>query len=242
METCQTLTGEDASPMMDTSHTALYLVTQFIQGPLVWIAFIFFFGGLLVQSVRLFSLTRKAPLQAVRIPVFPPDPDLPKKNWGHRLSRSILGVSPATILVTSVFHVCMVVTPLFLLSHNILLDTAFGIHLFSFSEKTSHVFTRLYLMCGLYFLFRRLFLPRVRAITTVYDYVLLLLAMAPFLTGVFAHHHIFDYKTLIVLHILCGELMLIAIPFTRFVHMVFFFIFRFFVVSEYSLGNGSRTW
>ncbi|PIE71304.1 MAG: hypothetical protein CSA22_03305 [Deltaproteobacteria bacterium] len=227
---------------MDTSTDALYLVTQFIQGPLVWVAFIVFFGGLLVQSVRIFSLTRAAQLPTARMMACQPSPDLPKKNWGHRLSRSILGVSPATTLVTSVFHVCLFVTPLFLLGHNILLDNAFGIHLISFSEATSDILTRIYLLCGLYFLTRRLFLPRVRVITTVYDYAMLFLAMAPFLTGLLAYHQIFTYKPLIVLHILCGEIMLMAVPFTKFVHMMFFFIFRFFVVSEYSLGIGNRNW
>ena len=41
---------------------------------------------------------------------------------------------------------------------------------------------------------------------------------------------------------LTGELMLIAIPFTKIYHMVFFFIGRFVLIHQHTLGKGSRTW
>ena len=98
------------------------------------------------------------------------------------------------------------------------------------------------LICGAYFLGRRLFLARVRAITTAYDYLILLIAIAPFLTGYFAYHQWFDYDAVMTLHILAGEVMLITIPFTKLGHMLFFFLYRFFIGNEYSFVPGSRTW
>jgi nitrate reductase gamma subunit len=98
------------------------------------------------------------------------------------------------------------------------------------------------LICGAYFLGRRLFLARVRAISSIYDYVILLIAVAPFLTGFLAYHQWWDYKTVIFLHILTGEIMLITLPFTKLGHMLFFFLYRFFIGSEYSFVRGSRTW
>ena len=53
----------------------------------------------------------------------------------------------------------------------------------------------------------------------------------------------FDYDTVIVLHILAGEIMLMAVPFTKLVHMPYFFINRFVLVHENTLGaGGNRTW
>jgi hypothetical protein len=82
----------------------------------------------------------------------------------------------------------------------------------------------------------------VRIISTAYDYLVLGITVAPFLTGFFAYHLWFDYKTVITIHMLVGELMLIAIPFTKIGHMVFFFFVRILIGSEYSFGRGSREW
>jgi hypothetical protein len=100
--------------------------------------------------------------------------------------------------------------------------------------------TVIVLLCGLFFLGRRLFLARVRVLTTAYDYLMLLVTMAPFLTGFLAYHQWFDYRTLIFLHILAGEVMLIVIPFHGW-HMIFF-LYRFFIDSEYSFVQRHRTW
>jgi hypothetical protein len=45
-----------------------------------------------------------------------------------------------------------------------------------------------------------------------------------------------------ILHILAGEVMLMAIPFTKLGHMLFFFFYRFFIGSEYSFVRGTRSW
>jgi len=85
---------------------------------------------------------------------------------------------------------------------------------------------------------RRIVIPRVQSISTSYDYLLLFITALPFLTGFYAYHQYFDYKTVITLHIAAGEVMLIAMPFTKLGHMVFFFFVRIFVGSEHSFGKG----
>jgi hypothetical protein len=71
----------------------------------------------------------------------------------------------------------------------------------------------------------------------------LALASVPFLSGFLAYHQIFDYPTMIMIHMLSGELMLMAIPFTKLSHMIFFFFNRFYVVNEHTLGGrGKRVW
>ena len=72
--------------------------------------------------------------------------------------------------------------------------------------------------------------------------MILLIAAAPFLTGYIAYHQWFNYDTVITLHILAGEVMLISIPFTKLGHMLFFFLYRFLIGNEYSFARGEKTW
>ena len=144
--------------------------------------------------------------------------------------------------MTSVFHVFLIGVPIFLLGHNILLDQSRGLRLWSLPESITDVLTLVILICVAFFLARRLFLARVRAITTLYDYVMLLIALAPFLTGYLAYHQWFDYDTVMTLHILAGEVMLITLPFTKLGHMLFFFLYRFLIGNEYSFAKGARAW
>jgi hypothetical protein len=157
---------------------------------------------------------------------------------------SVVGVNPVMVSVTTMFHLALVLTPFFVLGHNVLLDLAWHVSLPSLPEAVAdglddrgHC--------------RRGFLPPAPH--------LLWHACAPFqqptimwccssppprLSPAFlAYHHFFDYDTVILLHILAGEIMLMAVPFTKLVHMPYFFINRFVLVHENTLGaGGSRTW
>lgn len=219
---------------------------DFVQGPLISIAFIVFILGLLFQLIQFFRLTQKK--EWGRLPMaYEMKPE--KKTAGKIIASCLASLNgtlwktdPVLTVATSVLHVLLIMTPLFLLGHNILLDQSCGWSLFSLPESLSDGLTLIVLFCGAYFLVRRLFLARVRAITTIYDYVVWLIAIAPFLTGFFAYHQWFHYETVILLHILSGEIMLITIPFTKLGHMLFFFLYRFFIGGEYSFFRGSRTW
>jgi nitrate reductase gamma subunit len=225
------------------------LLYNLARGPLVWISFLIFFIGSIYQVLRILSLTKIDKGIGIQTKDSKDKKGAAKEkkqgailNWFQQLKLTIVGVSPTMILVTTVFHICLFIVPVFLFAHNIMLDDAWGLRLFTFSEKTSDILTIIFLATALFFLLRRLFVGRVRSITSFYDYFLWCVATAPFLTGFLAYHQMFDYRTVIVLHMLLGEVMLITIPFTKFAHMFFFFISRFFVKSEYSLGKGSRSW
>lgn len=113
----------------------------------------------------------------------------------------------------------------------------------SLPENISHRLSLVVILCALVFLYRRIFLYRVRLITSFEDYLFLILAAIPFISGFLAYEQLFsNYKLVIGLHILSGELMLMAVPFTKFIHMIFLLIIRFKIDGEYSLGNGGRAW
>ena len=217
---------------------------NFIEGPLVSIAFVIFILGLIFQFFQFFKLTKKKEW------IYPPvEVKREKKTAGKwitlclaSLNGTLWKTNPLVTIVTSVFHVFLVLVPIFLLGHNILLNQSWGFSLWSLPESMTDILTGVVLICVAFFLGRRLFLSRVRVITSLYDYVVLLIALAPFLTGYFAYHQWFHYDTVMTVHILAGEVMLITVPFTKLGHMLFFFFYRFFIGNEYSFARGERTW
>ncbi len=222
-------------------------VYDLIQGPLIWISFIIFAAGLIVQTCRYAMMTK---INGNPPPI--PEKEIPKLKTQSKWERffyklaflklSVIGFNPLLVAISLVFHFCLLLTPLFLLAHNVLLENFLGFGLPSFSSQTTHLLTGIVLACGFFFLLRRIILRRVRAITTFNDYLILALALAPFLTGFLAHQNLFNYNILIIIHILSCELLLIMIPFSKFFHMIFFFIGRFMIINEYSLGSPKRSW
>ena len=219
-------------------------MVDFIRGQLISIALIIFVLGLIFQLIQFFKLTKKKEW------LYPPlEIKSEKKSAGQwvsvcfsSLNGTLWKTDPLVTIATSVFHVFLIGGPIFLLGHNLLMDQSWGLRLWSLPESMTDVFTLVVLICLAFFLARRLFLARVRAITTLYDYVVLLIVAAPFLTGYFAYHQWFHYETMMTIHILAGEVMLITIPFTKLGHMLFFFLYRFLIGSEYSFAKGARAW
>lgn len=217
------------------------------RGPLVWISFTILILGCTYRTRLFLSLTRAKRDNFFSLVQKKKNAKaLSEKNFFQRvigpLKFTIHGLHPMVVSVSIVFHLILFLTPIFLLAHNVLLDEAMGFRLVSFSEKTTDYMTVVFFACALFFLFRRIFSARVRAITSFSDYMMLGIATIPFVTGFCAYHQIFDYKLIVTLHMLSGELMLVAATFTKIFHMVFFFFGRFILVNEHTLGKGSRRW
>ena len=218
-----------------------------VLGPLVWISFSVFVLGSALQVWGFYRLSRKA-VQSPHVPSLPPQ----KKKTTTLLATitvflrqakfTVLAIHPLTIAISTLFHVCLLVVPIFLLGHNELIELAFGVSLPSIPERVSDGLTVIVLICCAYFLGRRILLAHMRAITSLADYLVIGLAIVPFLSGFMAFHQIYDYRTVMIVHMLSGELMLMAIPFTKLTHMIFFFLNRFLIVNEHTIGNGSRVW
>jgi len=221
----------------------------YVRGPMVWIALIVFVSGSAYQILRLFLLSRKAGPVVGRVPASPGANRARNRPIVDRLTRirnriglTVFGTYPITATVSTVFHVSIFLTPLFLLGHNVLIELSLGVSLPSFPEAVSDGLTLVVILCCAFFLARRMVVPKVRVISSFSDYLVLGLAGVPFLSGFLAYHQIYDYQTVMLVHMISGELMLIAIPFTKLTHMTFFFFNRFLVVNEHTLGSGKRIW
>ena len=99
---------------------------NFVRGPLAWVAFILFFGGILYRLVSMLRLARKKDiwvyeyfslyygLRSILHWIIP---------FANRNSRE----RPIFTIVTFAFHICLLAVPIFLLAHVILWDESFSI-------------------------------------------------------------------------------------------------------------------
>jgi len=136
------------------------------------------------------------------------------------------------------FHIGAVLVPLFLLAHNIFLREKIGIFLFTLNPAVADILTWMVVMSALCLILRRIALPEVRILTTAYDYFILVLSAAPFITGLLARYEMGDYTFWLTVHILCGEALLIAIPFTKLSHIVLFFASRAQLGMDFGIKRG----
>ncbi|MCK5230707.1 MAG: hypothetical protein KAR13_10610 [Desulfobulbaceae bacterium] len=156
--------------------------------------------------------------------------------------------NPVMTTAVFVFHFGLLFTPVFLLAHNMMLTERWGFSLWTISESFADYLTIAVLISAVYMVLRRIALPEVRIITTFYDYLILLIAVAPFVTGFMARYQFSDYQFWLLAHIISGEIMLIAIPFTKLSHFVLFFCSRAQLGMDFGIkrggmkGNKQLTW
>jgi nitrate reductase gamma subunit len=211
-----------------------------VRGPLVWIAFLVFFAASIYKIRRMYIMARnekvvlpnikgEAAWKSILHWIVP----FGSRNWRVRW--------PVTI-TTFVFHIGLLFTPIFLLSHNILWYESWGISWWSLPENVADIMTLLVIVTSVVFLLRRIFAPEVRFVTSMDDFLILAISFFPFFTGFLAYHEwLLPYKAMVILHMLFGEAMLIAIPFTRLAHMFYFFMTRAFMGSQ-AAGWGGKDW
>jgi nitrate reductase gamma subunit len=215
-------------------------IYNLVRGPFVWIAFLVFIGMSVYKVRRLYLMAKneKVVLPSIKI-------EAAGRSILHWIvpfgSRNWRLKWPVTI-TTFVFHIGLIFTPIFLLSHNILWYESWGLSWWSLPEKVADIMTVLVIITSIVFFLRRIFAPEVRFVTSSNDLLILAISFFPFLTGFLAYHSLLlPYKAMLILHILFGEAMLIAIPFTRLAHMFYFFMTRAFMGSQ-AAGWGGKDW
>ena len=214
---------------------------EFVTGPLAWLSFAIFFIGLIVRTVfyirgldwRLDRVTYgenvsfgiKGALRSIFYWLFP---------YGTHSWRS----NPWFTLWVFLMHFGLLFTPIFLLGHNVLLKERWGIRLWTIPEAVADGLTVIVIVSIIFLILRRIALPEVRLITTAYDYLLLTIAVAPFITGFLAYHRAPGYYSWLIAHIICGEIFLVAIPLTKLSHFVLFFLSRAQLGMDYGIKRG----
>jgi nitrate reductase gamma subunit len=219
----------------------MHSLYNFVSGPLVWLAFIVFIGGCLYRLITLMVLVHKKEKFIYSY-----------MSWKYSL-RSIVRWStpfatenmrrhPAMTIVAYVFHICLILTPIFLLAHVTLVDESWDLSWWTLPDTLAAIMTLLVIGACVFFLVRRLVNPEVQYVTSASDYIILAIVAAPFITGFLVYYQWFAYQTLLILHILSGEIMLVAIPFTRLSHMLFAPLTRAYMGSEFGGVRHARDW
>ncbi|MEJ2158468.1 MAG: nitrate reductase [Desulfobacteraceae bacterium] len=137
--------------------------------------------------------------------------------------------------VTFIFHLCVVMTPLFLLAHIVLFYESWQLQWPSLPDLPADIMTMMVIAGTLFFAFRRWIRKEVRAVSNFADWALLIVVNGVFLTGLLAYHHWGPYRPLLITHVLLGEILLLMVPFTKLVHMVLFFFTRGYLGAEYEI-------
>jgi nitrate reductase gamma subunit len=140
------------------------------------------------------------------------------------------------------FHLCLLITPIFALGHVMLWDQSWGISWWTLPDSITNLMTFVVVITGMIFILRRIAYPQVRYVTSWKEYLLVILAVAPYATGLMAYYHTFDYDTVIVVHMWTGALWLIAIPFTWLSHMFYFPFTRSYMGSEFGYVRNAKDW
>jgi nitrate reductase gamma subunit len=214
---------------------------EFVTGPLAWLAFLVFFIGIIVRLVQYvrgldwkldrvtYSVNTSFGVKgAVRSVLF----------WLTPFGTHSWRDNPGFTLLVFVLHIGLIFTPLFLLAHNIVLQERWGFSLWSMPDGLSDVMTIAVIASIVLLVMRRIALPEVRIITNAYDYLLLAIALAPFVSGLIARYAYAHSEPWLIVHVLCGELFLIAIPLTKLSHFVLFFATRAQLGMDYGIKRG----
>lgn len=212
-----------------------------LSGPALWVAFIVFIAGMMIRIAYLFGISRERDRVLYNHVSW---------GWGFRSifqwlipwGSASLRQQPVFSFMVFVFHLTLLAVPLFLDAHNTLLDEAFGIRLWSLPDPLADILAIVCVIAGVFLLVRRFVRPEVRILTSAWDYTLLVLTLLPFLTGIFAYRQWGPYESMMILHLVSAELLLVLIPFSKLGHMVLFFFTRLFIGFEMGGRRGAVSW
>jgi nitrate reductase gamma subunit len=213
---------------------------EFARGPLVWIAFIILIGG---SVYRIVSTIRFAKKDKVVLPYMRWKFGLRSiLHWTVPFAAKNMRMRPAFVVLSFLFHICLLLVPVFTLGHVLLWKESWGVDLWALPDSLSKVMTVIVIIGVISFFMRRIANPTVRFVSTASDFVLIALVLAPFVTGLMAYYQILNYQTIIIIHMWSGAIWLAMIPFTRIAHMLYFPLTRAYMGCEFGFVRNSRDW
>jgi nitrate reductase gamma subunit len=202
----------------------------FVEGPLLWIAFLTFFIGSILRAALFLSVSRKR--DKIIYQYF---------SWKYVLTtfgRWLLPLNKAVVknpvftILGYMFHICLIVVPIWFSGHiSLWEESRFEWSWTPIPDGLADWMTLIFMAIALFFLLRRIISADIRLLSTFSDYLLIVVVALPFITGYFLTHGTVDNigflgENIQLIHMLSGELMLILIPFTKLSHFVLFFFSR----------------
>lgn len=198
-----------------------------VRGPMFQIAVAIFVIGVVIRLIEIFALGRKKDLSVPRAGEFGP-------GLSTVFNRSIPDVgtfkrSPFIVVLGYLFHIGLFVTILFFVPHIELFHAVLGLRWPGLPTPLVDAVAIVSIFALLAILLNRLRNPVLKYLSTFEDYLTWLVTLLPLLTGYFAFHRmLFPYQTMLGLHILSIEILLILFPFTKLMHFFTLFIARWY--------------
>jgi nitrate reductase gamma subunit len=194
---------------------------EWARGP----AFVFSFTLMILGLTRNFLLTIWGVINAL---IKAGDKKIPWKNiftssveWMIPIKKikERIWYSIASIL----FHVGIILVPIFLIEHVALWHRGLGISWPTISQSLADGLTLLALVMIVALLIGRLSNRTARALTRGQDMVLLVLISLPFVSGFLASHPLINpvnYHAMMLIHVISANLIMCLVPFTKLCHSV----------------------
>ena len=215
-------------------------IYELVRGPFAWVALIIFVAGSLYRIIAMLVTGNKEPAL---------DPSTSFKGAVRSILHGLIPFGstymrkqPVFAIVTIGFHLCVIILPLFLLAHIILWYESWQILWWSLPDLLADLMAVWVILACIYFIGRRWVVPEVKKVTRPSDILLPVIVLLTFLTGFLAYHQWGPYRPIMILHVLTGEILLIAIPFSKLAHMLFFMFSRAYMGAEFGKVLGTREW
>jgi len=188
-------------------------------------AFTFCFSFMVLGLVRHVALTLWETTRTMRRAG---DKSLPLAAVGRATVRWLFPLDllarQAWFTATSVlFHVALLVVPVFLAGHIALWARGTGLSWPAIPTSVADVLTVLAVVTAISLALQRLTARATRAISKPSDYLLLLTLALPFVTGFLVMHpavNPFSYESVLFLHVMSGNLVFVLLPTTKLTHAV----------------------
>ena len=157
------------------------------------------------------------------------------------MGRTAGAGQPYFTIAFFLFHIGVVIVPLFLAGHMVIMQERFGFSLPSLPMWFSDAFTVLAIVGAFMMILRRVALPEVRFLTTLGDWGILLLVLFVLVAGFLARMQAPGYESWLLWHIFAAELVLILAPFTKLSHIVLYFMSRGQLGMDYAIKRGGAS-
>jgi len=190
----------------------------FVEGPLLWLAFIVFITGILTRTVffiyvilkRVGNSSNEFRLRYILV-IF--------GRWLVPLHK-VLIKKPVYTVTRYLFHTCMVVLPIWVAGHiSMWEESRFEWSWTPLPDSVENWMMLIFLWLACFILIRRIIYSIIHRSFSIKDYVLIVIATLPILSGYCLMHYtflndisFFD-ENMLIIHELSGEAMLIMIAF-----------------------------
>ena len=197
------------------------------RGPGLTIATVIMVGGIVVRLLEIFMMGRKSNLAAAR-------GSATAGGIGTMIRRSIpdagtLKRSTFTIVAGYIFHIGLFIVIFLFVPHILLFKSTFGLSWPGLPSNLVDAVNVITIIALVAVLIHRLLDPVMRLLSEFNDYLVWFVTILPLITGWMAFNRVgLTGPSLLALHILSVELLMVLLPFTKLSHAFTLWIARWY--------------